>query len=402
MYNTRSTDEMEDLSETSVTSLSSETEDVVTMASPPKETSNKYLMQPSYRTQIGHLSGERDGVPKSVVVNLKLCKDPEFQHVLFGRLNQSQERFLHYVCFLYPVLNWLAILGYVQGYYETWVLYPMVALFCIRHTVNEHDCSHLKTPLPFVFRLSTYGLFCAGFMPLAATFGDVTYQHMRVHHVETKGVIDADDPHSRLGRMPLWRMALQCFFSPGHVGMEDVLFHYLPKNPASLWPERIAANLLHWAQLWTLYQLVEQDVFWKILFAGHVGMFILWLFFNGLIHNDDFFRVVLKLDPSGLRRTHPLVDGLFYIVSSNAWLEVKWHDVHHAMHIANCTFGTQMARGMTYSQIELACANIVDRGLFIDEVTKEPVSPLAAAGHKVGSRRAYLEAKQDAQAKKTE
>lgn len=359
-------------------------------------TSKAYFTQPSYRAKLESSSGEP---PKrqTVVVNHALCQKPEFQHVLFGRLNEQQERTFHFMCLCYWALLWLAIVGYVRGYYSALFLYPVVALCCIRHTVNAHDCNHLKRPLPFLYRLPGYGLFCAGFLPLAPTYGDVAHQHLNVHHRQTKGVIDHDDadPHSRLARMSLLRMTITCAIMPGHICLEDILFHQILKNPAGLWPERVAANVVHWAQLRALYQLVEPNVFWKILMAGHVAMVVMWLFFNGLLHHVEFYRFLVWVDPSGLREIHPLVDGLFRVVSSNAWLEIKWHDVHHAMHIANCTYGTQMARGMTYDQITLACANLADQGLYLDKVSQKPVSTLEKVGHQVGSRQAYLKANHD-------
>lgn len=332
-----------------------------------------------------------------MVINRALCEKPEFQHVLFARLTEDEEKKLHWLHVRYSAILWLGITAYTQGYIGTFLLYPLVVLCCIRHCVNGHDCCHLKRPLPFPFRLTGFGLFCAGFMPLAATFGDVAHQHMTVHHPQTKGVIDTDDndPHSRLSRMSLLRMIVTCFVNPGHVCVEDVIFHQLLQNPASFWPERVATNLLHWGQLYLLYQMVGQSVFWKILIVGHLSMFLLWLFFNGLLHNVEFHRFLIWVDPSGLRCVHPLVDGIFYLISPVAWLEIRWHDVHHAMHIANSSFGSQMARGMTYKQIELACANLVDQGLYLNQATKQPVSPLAEVGHKVGSRQAYLKTQEE-------
>ena len=372
--------------------------EVATFGTTSKETS-PYLSQPSYSTTLAPL--ERDGEPQSVVINHELCQKPEFRHVLFGRLTDREERKLHWACVQYWAVIWLGVVAHVKGYIGTWLLYPLVVLCCLRHCVNGHHCCHLKKPLPFPFRLTGFGLFCAGFMPIAATFGDVEHQHMTVHHPQTKGVIDTDDndPHSRLSRMSLFRMVVTCFINPGHVCMEDVFFHQLLKNPASYWPERVATNLLHWGQLYLLYQMVGQSTFWKILMAGHISMFVLWLFFNGLLHHVEFHRFLIAVDPSGLRRIHPLVDGLFYLISADAWLEIKWHDIHHAMHIANSTFGAQMARGMTYTQIEMACADLVDQGLYLDQVTKQPVSPLAEVGHKVGSRQAYLKAQQEQHSK---
>jgi hypothetical protein len=154
----------------------------------------------------------------------------------------------------------------------------------------------------------------------------------------------------------------------------------------SLWPERIAVNIFHWAQLYLLYQT---GVFWTVLFTGHCSMFGLWAGFDGLLHRPDFYKFLIESDPSGARKVHPILESIGRLISEHAWIEIKWHDVHHSHGHAVLSFGSQNLRGVTVDEIEAACADLVDEGLFLDSNGK-PVSPLAEVGHKVGSRKRYL------------
>jgi len=287
----------------------------------------------------------------------------------------------------YLVIVWAAIAGHAMGLYPMWLLLPTVAWCCLLHTVNCHDLNHAREPPPMLVRWTGYGLFCAGFLPLASTWIDAAHQHIKVHHLKTKGPLDHhDDPHSRMGRMTIPKMVLTCFLMPGHVSLEDILFHQILKNPP-FWTDRILTNLAHWLQLAVLYRV---GPFFPVLLAGHVGMFSLWILFSGFLHQDDFFRLLVNVDPSGMR-VIPFVESIMKCVSPNAWLEIKWHDLHHSHALAQRTFGHAMARGTSYEQIDSACANLVDEGLFLDNSGK-PFSPLAKVGHVPGSRKAFLEA----------
>jgi hypothetical protein len=361
------------------------------MAPRKTETNTKtsqYSPQPPYKATLKPANGGK------VVVNGALADKPEYKHhVLFGRLTESEDQVLHFLAIKYWALTWVTILGHALFLYGNWVLCPLFAFFCFKHTANAHDCNHLKRPLPFIYRLTGYGLFCAGFLPLAPVYGDIAHQHIMVHHPKTKGVIDHDDhdPHSRLARMSLVCMLVSCAIMPGHVSLEDIRLHQYPLNPSHLWPERVATNLVHWAQLALLYHATHSVLASADCWACWHVRDLVFLQRSGplfaVLHVFGERRPVWASQDPGARH------HIFKCLISNAWLEIKWHDLHHAFGIANGTYGSQMVRGMTYDQIEAALADIVDEGLFLDS-GGVAVSPLAEVGHKVGSRKAYLKNKQ--------
>jgi hypothetical protein len=311
---------------------------------------------------------------------------PKYWAILWTAIVVRAMISLDYVKFLEP---------YGINGFANWLLFPIVGWCCILHVVNCHDCNHLRAPLPAMWRIFGYGLFCSGFLPLAPAYGDVEYQHLG-HHVKTKDPLehDEEDPHSRLARAPggVFGMAIYAFLFPGHISMEDIVLHQICENPSYLWPERIIANIFHWMQLAALWELSSQGLvpFWPVLISGHIAMFVLWFFFSGLLHHPSWFRFLVYVDKSGMRYV-PVLEPFMKIISSNAWLEIKWHDVHHAYCMGSgLTFGGRMAKGMTYQQIDTTCAKIADKGLFLD-TAGTPVFSSVEVGHQLGSRAGYLQ-----------
>jgi len=319
--------------------------------------------------------------------NPKITENEKYNKVVFGQLTPGQERYLGMLLLPFWALAWAAIALHTYEYIPTWALCLLVFYANVKHTVAAHDCWHLRNPLPFQYRMGGSAMFCGGFMPFACTFGDVEHQHVRTHHKHTKGVADHNDldNDSIWSSYPLPLMLIGMFISPSHMSAYEIIFYQYAKNPSFLWPERIAANILHWAQLYVLYQTPS---FWPALMAGHVAQWFLWVIFHGLLHRPSFLKFLLDVDPSGLRQV-PILDTIFYVISANAWLEIKWHDMHHTHVKAVQTYGAAMARGYTYDQIQRACADACDDGLLIDE-KGVVASPLAEVGHVPGSRKAYL------------
>jgi len=229
-----------------------------------------------------------------------------------------------------------------------------------------------------------FGLWCAGFIPFASTYGDSQQEHIREHHL-TKGVFDRveQDHHSLFSDAPLWQMLLH---NRANTRAWDIVFRQYLKNPASLWPERIALNIVHWAQLYLLW---NTGIFWTVLFVGQIAMFFTWAGFDGLIHRPSFYKFLLESDPSGARQLHPVLENIGRLISKNGWMEAKWHDVHHSHGFSVLTYAAQEVRGHSLSEIEEALADLVDEGLFLDSNGKG-VSPLAEIGHRVGSRKEHL------------
>lgn len=341
----------------------------------------KYNYQPAYSAKLKPSNGGE------VLANAALVNKPEYGDVLFGKLTQHQEQKLHYRMLKYWSLCWTSILLNYLGCLPLFFTCLLVGYSCLNHIVVGHDNFHLRGKMPMHLRMVGFGLFCSGYMPFACTYGDNEHEHIKAHHL-TKGPLDRSekDLDTLWSDQPLWKMLLHFFVDPAHTSAYDIIFHQYATHPADIWPERIAANICHWAQLYLLYQT---GIFWTILFTGHCSMFLIWTAFHGLIHRPDFYKFLLDSDPSGGRRIHPILETIARLISEPAWIEMKWHDVHHTHGHSLLSFGAQEIRGVTFDEIEAALADLVDEGLFVDS-DGNGVSPLGEAGHKVGSRKQFL------------
>jgi len=341
------------------------------------------LDQPQFRVQCNG---------REVFSNAALNRNPKYERY-FRPLTPSEESTLHKIQFKWWACAWATIL--VQAFFglPLWLYCALMGFYGIHHVVASHDNNHGHTnPLPFMNRLTGYALFYAGSLPLASTYCDMALSH-RLHH-KTKCQLDIlpEDPdswHSLLS-WPLW--VLVNTIQPSFCCITEVVERYI-KNPARFWPERVVANLFHWAQLASLYRLVGQSVFFCTLISGHIAMVILMAYFNGLIHRPGFLQWLVDgdADPSGMRHGDALMQLQAAVVGTLwpvAWLEIKWHDIHHS-HL-NTSMGACFAKGMTYAEIDEMCADACDEGLFVDKAGN-PVSPLEPVGHKVGTRKKYLD-----------
>jgi hypothetical protein len=199
-------------------------------------------------------------------------------------------------------------------------------------------------------------------MPFACTYGDSEHAHIKDHH-RTKGPLDRSerDLDSIWSELPMWQLLLNYFVYPSQSSAWGIVFHQYATHPMLLWPERIAVNIFHWAQLYLLYQT---GVFWTVLFTGHCSMFALWAGFHGFMHRPGFYKFLIESNPSGARKFHPILEGIGRLISEHAWIEMKWHDVHHSHGHAVMSFASQELRGVTVEEIEAACADWLMRGSF--------------------------------------
>lgn len=353
------------------------------MAGPKKHLVDCGLNQPQFMVQYKG---------RDVYSNAALTRNPKYERFFQG-LTEGEERTLNNKQFKWWACAWATILARAFPGLPLWLYYPSMLIFGVHHIVHSHDNNHRHAnPLPFLKRLTGYGLFYSGFLPLAPTFCDIAHQH-RLHH-KTKCQIDfsPDDNDSWRSVLswPLWVLANG--LQPSFFCFSETFWH-LFVNPARFWPERVVVNLLHWAQLALLYRLVGQKVFRLTLMTGHIGTAMIMGYFNGLAHRPGFIEWLVDrtADPSGMRRGDALMRlqaAVLGTVFPAAWLEIKWHDLHHShLHIS---IGARFIKGMTWAEIDEMCADICDEGLLVDKAGN-PVSPLEDVGHKVGTRKKFLE-----------
>jgi len=345
---------------------------------------SKTNYQPAYTVTLKAVNGGR------VRANAAVVDKPKYGNVLFGQLTERQEQLLQYRMLKYWSICWASIVLNFIGFVPLWLTCLMVAYSCLNHVVVGHDNMHLRSQMPMHLRMVGFGLWCSGYMPFACTYGDNQHEHVKEHHT-TKGLFDRSerDLDTIWSDKPIVEMLLRFFLYPSHMSAWDIVFHQYLTHPAELWPERIAANIVHWVQLYLLYQT---GIFWTVLFVGHCTMCLTFSAFHGLIHRPGFFKFLIESDPSGARQTHPIIEIVCRLVSEHAWMEMKWHDVHHSHGHSVLTYAAQEMRGVTIVEIETALAELVDEGLFVDANGKG-VSPLAEVGHRVGSRRDFLRMK---------
>jgi hypothetical protein len=343
----------------------------------------------------GSRSGSGLGGGRKVRPNTAVVDNPKYSTVLFGKLTQHQERMLQYRMLRYWFICWTCIvLNSYFGVVPLWFTCVMVAYCCLNHAVVAHDNMHLRSRMPMHLRMVGFGLWCSGYMPLACTYGDIEWEHIKDHH-STKGVLDRseNDLDSMWSDKPMIEMFLRFFVYPSHTSGWDIIFHQYLTHPAELWPERVAANIVHWVQLYLLYQT---GIFWTVLFVGHCTMALTWFAFHGLLHRPSFYKFLIESDPSGARMTHPIIEVVCRLISEHAWMDIKWHDVHHSHGRSVLTYASHEMRGVPMVDVETALADLVDEGLFVDADGKG-VSPISIVGHKIGSRKAYLEEKKKMQ-----
>ena len=350
---------------------------------PDQGVTSMYNYQPAYAATLKPENGGR------VLVNAALVNRPEFAEVLFKKLTERQELIIHFQPLMYWSMGWVAILLFAFSFIPKWLCGLAVGLIIIKHTGAVHNCAHLKGNMPFLLRMTGQNLFCSGFYPFAGTQGDWEWDHIKRHHV-TKGPFDhsQNDHDLDWAALPLWKLLLHHFLLVTPSAGWDVVFFQYFCNPASIWPERIALNLCHWTQLFLLYRLCGANDFWSILVTGHIATFIIGYFFHGIIHRPCWYRFLTEIDPSGERKI-PIVDSILYFLFGSIWAEAKWHDVHHTHYHSLLCFVVPKVRGFTFNEIDSACADMADEGLFVDS-NGECVSPLAEIGHKVGARKEYL------------
>jgi hypothetical protein len=328
---------------------------------------------------------------QDVFSNAAVTAKPQYSKFFRG-LTPAEEHTMYDRQFRWWRIAWATILARAFLGLPLWLFYPLMTYCCMQHIVHAHDNNHRHVnPLPFLNRLTGYGMFCSGFLPVAVTFGDIAFQH-RLHH-KTKCQIDIaeEDNDSWRGNLPWYLWLPVNLLQPSFISFCEP-FSYLFRNPAYFWPERIAANLCHWAQLAMLYHLLPNE-FWFTLLAGHVGAAAIMGYFNGLLHQPTWLKMLIDpvADPSGMRHGNAFFHIQEIVLGTllpSAWLECKYHDLHHSY--INTSIGACFIKGMTYNEIDEVCAEICDEGLFVD-TSGRPVSPLEDLGHKPGSRKKWLE-----------
>lgn len=344
--------------------------------------------QPRYATRLKDENGGH------VLLNAALTQKAEYADILFCELNPRQEFRIHCSHLCYLALCWAAILLYSSGSIPKSVMCVLVFVGCLNHVGISHDSAHLlKSTMPFYLRIiSGVTPFCAGFMPVAATYGDSQFEHNKVHHA-TKGALDLvqGDRDSRYAHLPMYQMFLCFFFNPSHTAPWDIILYqwFGGHHPADQWPERICLNVTHWLQLTLLYRIGGPHTFGTVLCTGHFAMFATWSILHGLLHSPGWYRFITTVDPSGARNLHPWMEPVGRNLLPAVWLGVKWHDVHHAFVLGMPTLRAGLIRGYSYDEVNEALADLVDEGLFVDAAGKG-VSPLAEIGHQIGSRKKYL------------
>lgn len=405
----------------------------------------KYYYQPrcaSYLTTTTTLDDHEreDETPQQhrVLVNAALTRHSRYRDVLFGpKLTTAQER----IMLLRPVYLWawlwmclvgLSLLTEDVGYtYSYWrVAVHAVIFFTVMNYVGAaHHGLHCRTRLPFGLRILS-GMApspVAGFALLAVSLTDARTQHNKDHH-GSKGVLEAshEDRDAQWSHLPFWHMYLMFVLQPNHTYAGEFFAATLsawkhaddekgfsgtqassqtPKdrNP-DYWPERVGTQVMYWAQLVLLYQLVGPRVFAEVLVVGHLAMSTLWFVFHGLLHSPAYYRFLIDTDPSGARQFHPAVEAWGRLVLPFVWTEIKFHDVHHAVvHALPWLYEAALLRGYRYHEITAALADLVDEGLFVyapEDQNKrhgtapykrgQPLSPLATVGHVLGSRASFV------------
>ena len=327
------------------------------------------------------------------LVNAALTKNPEYAKILFGKLTTKQQLNIHYKPMYEWIKCWIGLITY--AYYSEYIPKWLFLLFIVQrvgiHTNAGHDSIHLPSKPIWGYRVFGSILFLGGFVPIAPCVTDIRSAHCHFHH-RTKGPLSPSkyDEDSKWASLPLWQMALNFFLMPGHASVIDIVFHQYPSLKASL-EERLTTNFFHYAQLVTMYKLLnDPSLFLQILLTGHVTMFLVWITFSGFVHRASFYEFMLSIDATGRRRI-PYVDPILYaLVGRGLITEVKFHDIHHTHGAYVRSLACQYERSdgtYGWDEIEEACAAIVDEGLLVDPITLKPMSGVSEIGHQINSRK---------------
>lgn len=305
--------------------------------------------------------------------------------ILFEKTTSYEEQTLIFWRYAYFAVYWLVVAFYAAGLLKSLAFGAIINVVMLRWMLANHNTMHMRSApsTSLFFRVCTPPM---GFQPVAATFGDNVYQHLKDHHLHTKEVLDVNDPDSWWSTIPLPLMVFGLMVSPSDASAYEILGQYM-HGPVELWGERIVGTLTLWTQYAILHQM---GVLLPTLLAAHVGCVATFIFFHGLLHRPSYYQFLVAIDPSGRRRI-PYVDAVFnLLIDPAAWLEMKFHDVHHAfVGIGDIHMHYTSGRASA-DQIEQACVSMVDEGLFVN-ADGHAVSPLESVGHRLGSHRAYLE-----------
>jgi len=322
-------------------------------------------------------------------VNTALADKKEYAF-LFETLTEEEEAMIHRQIPIWWAAMWLAIIGQYVGLYNKVIMSLLFILAFARWGFGVHDSHHTRMSLPWPHKFC-FAVFC-GFTPLPSCWCDLAYDHRSKHH-PSKAALDPKegDKDSQWSVRPLLKTIAFLSFWPSEFSVWEITCQWFG-NPAAFWSERIPVALFYWAELGILYLMDPSFtlMIW-LLATGHIASSGLFLLFHGMTHRQSFYACLIAWDPSGLRHV-PYIDAIFNILlPARGWMDMKFHDVHHAFpnSIGTLTMRAYLPRG-GWQKVEEAAANMVDEGLFLDD-NGRPTSHLAYAGHKIGSRKEYLE-----------
>jgi len=275
-----------------------------------------------------------------------------------------------------------------MGMYGKSVMSIIFLLGFWRWMFAMHASIHSKSECPWCYKIF-YAIFY-GFTPFPMVWSDVHYVHCgsRIAHHKQKETIDKnkENDDSKWSELPLLTACFRLFLHPSHTSGIDITMQWFT-YPTHIWPERIVVGAIYWAQLYALVILDPTLMLLSwVLALGHVGSVTTWLLFHGVTHRLSFYACLFALDSSGMRQV-PYFEKVFHILlTPEGWLEAKFHDVHHAFSTWVGAISGRVTLCGDWRKVEEALANLVDEGLFLDS-KGAPISPLAYAGHKIGTRR---------------
>jgi len=212
-----------------------------------------------------------DDIKSEKMLDSKLRPNPAFStkySFLFEKTTPSEDRTLVSIRCMWYVVWWAIMCAYAAGYCPSWLFLSIVPVVMLRFLIANHDCLHMRTAPHLGLAVRVLGVPPFGFLTVASTFGDNLHQHLKDHHLNTKSVLDTHDPDSWWSQLPLGTMLLGMLVSPSDVSAYEVLGQYL-HGPFSLWPERLVATAVMWAQYALLHHM---GVLLPALAASHLAL----------------------------------------------------------------------------------------------------------------------------------
>jgi len=157
--------------------------------------------------------------------------------------------------------------------------------------------------------------------------------------------------------------------APSNAGWFDNMeFWVKGQQGKNFWADRAMSTSWLWLQLAVLHYGMEMLL--PVLIAQHIGAFATFFLFHGVLHRKSFFKWLNDVDPSGGRCIPFAEPVLRFVVGPGGWMEIKWHDVHHAFSLDvgcietqvmrwGCTPGTRV---VPWEEVDRKMAEMCDEG----------------------------------------